>query len=108
MREIMRPSAACAEIAHLNIRPQFEILQGILRELLPEDISEEELHLTAFSIVGQCLFYHVADPIIRHLIEESEYTAWDIAKLARQVTDFTLAAIDARKAQPSRSMGAKR
>ena len=59
MREIMQPSAACAEIAQSNIRPQFEILQGILRELLP-NASDEELHLTAFSIVGQCLFYHVA------------------------------------------------
>ena len=96
------------EIAQSNIRPQFEILQGILRELLPADTSDEQLHLTAFSIVGQCLFYHVAGPIIRNLIDEREYSTWDVAKLAKQVTDFTLAAIDARVAQPTPTAGAKR
>jgi len=108
MREIMQPSSACAEVAHSNIRPQFEILQRILRELLPSDISDEELHHTAFSVVGQCLFYHVADPIIRNLIETSEYSTWDVAKLAKHVTDFTLAAIDVKIARSSRTNGAKR
>ncbi len=108
MREIMQPSSACAEIAQSNIRPQFEILQGILRELLPADTSEEELHLTAFSIVGQCLFYHVARPIVSNLIDEREYSAWDVEKLARHVTKVTLAAIDARAAQPRHSAGANR
>ena len=108
MREIMQPSSACAEIAQSNIRPQFEILQSILRELLPADMNDEELHLTAFSIVGQCLFYHVAGPIIRNLIDEREYSTWDVAKLAKHVTKFTLAAIDARIAQPKQAAGAKR
>src|SRR5262245_41162887 len=35
MRELSNPSAACAELAHSSIRPQFEILLQILRELLP-------------------------------------------------------------------------
>jgi AcrR family transcriptional regulator len=108
MREIMQPSSACAEIAQSNIRPQFEILQGILRELLPAETSEEELHLTAFSIVGQCLFYHVAGPIISNLIDEREYSTWGVSKLAEHVTKFTLASIDARSAQPKQSAGAKR
>lgn len=108
MREIMQPSHACAEVAQSNIRPQFEILQGILRELLPADTTDEELHLTAFSIVGQCLFYHVAGPIIRNLIYESEYSTWNVEKLARHVTKFTLAAIDAKIGQPKQAAGAKR
>ena len=70
MREIMQPSSACAEIAQSNIRPQFEILHSILREILPANVSDEERHLIGFSIVGQCLFYHVAGPIIRNLIDE--------------------------------------
>ncbi len=111
MREIMQPSSACAEIAQSNIRPQFEILQGILRELLPAGVSDEELHLTAFSIVGQCLFYHVASPIIRNLIDGREYASYDIGKLADHVTKFSLAAIDARVASKpvsSRTEGAQR
>jgi TetR/AcrR family transcriptional regulator, regulator of cefoperazone and chloramphenicol sensitivity len=108
MREIMQPSSACAEIAQSNIRPQFEILQSILRELLPADTSEEELHLMAFSIVGQCLFYHVANPIIRNLVDEAEYATYDIEKLAQHVTEFTLGAIDARVARASTAEGARR
>ncbi|MGD9637123.1 MAG: DUF1956 domain-containing protein, partial [Pirellulales bacterium] len=108
MREIMQPSSACVEIAQSNIRPQFEILQGILRELLPADTSDEELHLTSFSIVGQCLFYHVAGPIISNLIDQREYKTWDVAKLAQHVTKFTLAAIDAKCAPPKQAAGVKR
>ena len=108
MREILNPSEACAEIAQSNIRPQFEILQSILRELLRDDTSDEELHLMAFSIVGQCLFYHVANPIIRNLINESEYAGYDVDKLAAHVTEFSLSAIDARLKQSARAAEAKR
>jgi TetR/AcrR family transcriptional regulator, regulator of cefoperazone and chloramphenicol sensitivity len=108
MREIMQPSSACAEIAESNIRPQFEILQSILRELLPADVQQEELHLTAFSIVGQCLFYHVASPITRNLVSEDEHASYDIEKLAKHVTRFTLGAIDARAIQSSKAERARR
>lgn len=108
MREIMQPSSACAEIAQSNIRPQFEILHSILREILPANVSDEERHLIGFSIVGQCLFYHVAGPIISNLIDESEYSTYDVAKLAQHVTDFTLASLDARIAQTAKPAGAKR
>jgi AcrR family transcriptional regulator len=108
MREIMQPSSACAEIAQSNIRPQFEILHSILREILPANVSDEERHLIGFSIVGQCLFYHVAGPIISNLIDESEYSTYDVAKLAQHVTDFTLASLDARITQTAKPAGAKR
>ena len=68
MREMANPTAACAELVQSSIRPQFEILLGILRELLPPTSRREQLRLTAFSIVGQCLFYHFADPVIRNLL----------------------------------------
>jgi AcrR family transcriptional regulator len=107
MREIMQPSAACVEIAQSNIRPQFEILQTILRELLPADTSDEELHLMAFSIVGQCLFYHVADPIIRNLVDADEHATYHVDKLAAHVTKVSLGAIDARAARSIQSEGAR-
>jgi AcrR family transcriptional regulator len=92
MREMAHPSAACAELVQSSIRPQFEILLQILRELLA-DLSDEDLRLTAFSIVGQCLFYHFADPVIRNLLTGEEYTALDIEKLAKHITNFSLCSI---------------
>src|SRR5436190_19044457 len=81
MREMAHPTAACAELVQSSIRPQFEILLAILGELLPADISAEQLRLTAFSIVGQCLFYHFADPVVRNLLTAEEYSELDVAKL---------------------------
>ncbi len=93
MREMANPTAACAELVQSSIRPQFEILLQILRELMPSDASPEEFRLTAFSIVGQCLFYHFADPVIRNLLSAEEYRSLDIKALSRHITDFSLASI---------------
>ncbi|HEY3395177.1 MAG TPA: CerR family C-terminal domain-containing protein [Lacipirellulaceae bacterium] len=106
MREIGNPSAACAKLVQSSIRPQFEILLSILVELLPDAADAEKLRLMAFSIVGQCLFYHFADPVIRNLLSEEEYAALEIDRLADHITQFSLQAIKQR-ARSSRA-GAKR
>jgi AcrR family transcriptional regulator len=93
MREMAHPTAACAELVQSSIRPQFEILLAILRELLPAEVSAERLRLTAFSIVGQCLFYHFADPVVRNLLTSKEYSELDVAKLAQHILDFSLSSI---------------
>jgi AcrR family transcriptional regulator len=94
LREMANPTAACAELVQSSIRPQFEILLAILSELLPTDVSAEQLRLTAFSIVGQCLFYHFADPVVRNLLTTEEYSELDVTKLAQHVSGFSLASID--------------
>jgi AcrR family transcriptional regulator len=93
MREMANPTAACEELAQSSIRPQFEILLAILRELLPADATAEELRLTAFSIVGQCLFYHFADPVIRNLLNADDYASLDVQRLAKHISEFSLASI---------------
>jgi AcrR family transcriptional regulator len=102
MREIANPSAACAELVQSSIRPQFEILLTILHELLPGERDEEKLRLTAFSIVGQCLFYHFADPVIRNLLGPEQYDNLDIEKLAEHIGDFSLSALRQR-GRPTRA-----
>lgn len=93
MREMANPTEACAELVQSSIRPQFEILLEILRELVPSSTNQEQLRLIAFSIVGQCLFYHFADPVIRNLLSSDEYSALDIGRLARHISDFSLTSI---------------
>jgi AcrR family transcriptional regulator len=106
MREITNPSAACAELVQSSIRPEFEILLSILRELLPGQRDEEKLRLTAFSIVGQCLFYHFADPVIRNLLDSDQYNSLEVEKLAHFISDFSLSAIKQQN-RPKRA-GARR
>jgi TetR/AcrR family transcriptional regulator, regulator of cefoperazone and chloramphenicol sensitivity len=93
MREMANPTAACAELVQSSIRPQFEILLAILRELLPSDASAERLRLTGFSIVGQCLFYHLADPVVRNLLTAEQYSELDVSMIAQHILDFSLASI---------------
>jgi AcrR family transcriptional regulator len=103
MREIGNPSAACAELVQSSIRPQFEILLSILGELLPDETDTEKLRLTAFSVVGQCLFYHFADPVIRNLLNEEQYAALQIDNLADHITQFSLQALLKRSRQADAS-----
>jgi AcrR family transcriptional regulator len=95
MREMMQPSSACAELVQASIRPQFETLIAILRDLLPADTTDEQLHLTAFSVVGQCLFYHFADPVIRNLVDSAEYNGLGADKLAGHIAAFSQSALGA-------------
>ncbi len=94
MREMAHPTAACAELVQSSIRPQFEILLSILRDLLPADVSDDQLRLTAFSIVGQCVFYHFADPIVRNLLSDEQYSELSVSTLAQHVFDFSLNSIN--------------
>jgi AcrR family transcriptional regulator len=103
MREIANPTAACAELVQSSIRPQFEILIGILGELLPTVNDEKQLHLTAFSIVGQCLFYHFADPVVRNLLSEAEYDGLNVEKLAEHIASFSLTALKRRSTRAGAS-----
>lgn len=107
MREMANPTAACAELVQSSIRPQFEILLQIVRELLPPNTPPQELRLTAFSVVGQCLFYHFADPVTRNLLSAEDYAALDIDRLAKHITQFSLAAIE-RQSRGSHKLPAPR
>jgi AcrR family transcriptional regulator len=101
MREMMNPREACVELVQSSIRPQFEILQSILRELLPHEAREDKLHLLAFSIVGQCLFYHFAAPVIRNLVTGEEYASYSVEKLADHIVEFSLAAVEGVSRRPN-------
>jgi AcrR family transcriptional regulator len=93
LREMAQPTAACAELVRDYIRPHFELLLGILDELLPADVSIERRHLIAFSVIGQCIYYRVADPVISLLVASEEYDNLRPDSLAQHITRLTLAAL---------------
>ncbi len=95
LRELARPTEACAAVVEDYIRPMADTLRGILRDLLPNDMSEEQRWMIGFSIVGQVLFYYVHQPIIRLLIGPAGMQPMALDQLADHVTRFTLAAIGA-------------
>lgn len=95
LRELSHPTAACAELVREFIRPHFDVLLSILDELVPPETNEVERHQIGFSIVGQCLHYRVAQPIVRLLISPEEYEQYDAERLAEHISRWTLAALGA-------------
>jgi TetR/AcrR family transcriptional regulator, regulator of cefoperazone and chloramphenicol sensitivity len=95
MMELANPTPACAELVSQQIRPRAELLGAILRELLPE-VTSEKRNLVAHSIVGQCVFHRLAQPIVSLLVGEEEYRRYDADRLAEHIIDFSFAALGLR------------
>jgi TetR/AcrR family transcriptional regulator, regulator of cefoperazone and chloramphenicol sensitivity len=93
MREFMQPTAAVAELVQEFFRPHFNILLSVIGELVPQDTPEEERHRLAFSVIGQCLHYRVARPIVKLLVGPEEAATLTPEHLAQHVAEFSLAAM---------------
>lgn len=94
IREMIRPTHACAPLVEDFIRPQFNRLLGIIDEFVGGEVTPGERQQLAFSIVGQCLQYRVAGGFVSLLLEpESRETVLDIEALANQITRFSIAAL---------------
>ncbi len=106
MRELAHPTDVCAKFAHNFVRPNLEMLRGILREMLPPEVSARKVTLCALSVVGQVLHYRFARPIIRVLAGEEEFSHFDVETLCEHISEFSLAAVRSlaarhRKKEPS-------
>lgn len=94
LREIMRPTEACRSLVDDYFRPHFQTLVQIVEELLPDSTPRHQLEQTAFSIVGQCLFYRVSGEVVGLLVpQEGIEQHYQIAQLAEHISSFSLAAI---------------
>jgi AcrR family transcriptional regulator len=93
LRELSNPSPVGEDLVREFIRPVYEGLWAILRDVLPPDVSEEKLHLTAFSIVGQCMYHRLGRPVIRLLVGVEEQDSYSAEVLAEHITAFTLRAL---------------
>jgi len=94
MREVLHPTAACKALVKDHFRPDFDLLVGILREILPEETPAYKLHLIGFSILGQCLHYRVAGEVVAIMIDEQErHDHYSVPQLAEHIAEFSLAAL---------------
>ena len=96
LRELAQPTGACEEVVRSFIREQFALLQTIFGELVPDGLPELRRHLITFGIVGQCLHYRIAQPVIRLLVPPEEFATYQVRLLADHITDWTLAALGRR------------
>jgi AcrR family transcriptional regulator len=93
MRELTQPSEACLDLVRDYMQPKSRILGGILEELLPLGTPRRQQFLTAFSIMGQILFYGTHKSIVLLLLGDEDQPYEDTAALADHITHFTLRAL---------------
>ena len=91
--EMMEPTAAFNTIIEKMIRPSFLFLRDIVQELLGEDVPSEKVEKCALSIVGQCLYYRFANPVVRRILPEQTFDEKGLDELADHITEFSLSAL---------------
>ena len=92
-REMAEPTQALDTVVDQMIRPEAELLMAIVRDVLGPDAHPQRVWQCASSIIGQCLFYHHARPVIMRLNLEQTYTPEAIEELVDHIAQFSLAGL---------------
>ena len=92
-RELIEPTRALDVIVEEAIRPLSQELEMIIRELLGAEADDEMVRLSMLSVVSQCGFYHHSKAVISRLYPMQKFGSHDIERLARHITEFSLAAM---------------
>jgi AcrR family transcriptional regulator len=93
MREMVEPTSALDMIVDEGIRSLFEQLVEIVRLLMGEECSGEEVLECARSTISQCVFYLFGRSVISRMAPERKFDRVDIEKIAVHITTFTLCAL---------------
>ncbi len=92
-REMVEPTGVLDGLIETAYRPMSDRLRQIIRELGRDRLSEVEVRLCSRSILGQCLYYRFARPVISRLDPEDTFEPPDIERLADHITGFSVRGI---------------
>jgi AcrR family transcriptional regulator len=92
MREVTEPTPAFEMLVRESIRPRFEQLQAIMREIRP-GADLRRIDALCFSVIGQCLYYKTASRVMERLIGDDRRRALTGPYLADHIAEFSLAAL---------------
>ncbi len=91
MQEMMNPSPVLDQIVENFIKPNHMKLRSIVSALLPDNATEHQIRHHSFSVVGQCLHYKFARPVMERLYNDIEFTSEYADELAKHIADVSLA-----------------
>ncbi len=90
---MIEPTKALDELIAREVKPNSELLVGIVRELLgPAGKDPMLVRRAALSVVGQCVFYQHARAFVTRLFPNE---TMDVEGLTKHITRFSLAAMRA-------------
>lgn len=93
LREMLEPTGVLEAMVERFVRPRFDEMTAIVRELAPRGLSDLAVRMSATGIMAQCA--HIAHHrfIVSRLVPELAYTAEGVEKIADHITSFSLAAV---------------
>jgi len=94
-REMVAPTAALDELVATMYRPMNARLRRIVRDVGRGRLPPAVVRLCARSILGQCLYYRHARPVLARLNPAEIFGTASVERLAAHITRFSLAAIRA-------------
>jgi AcrR family transcriptional regulator len=95
--ELLDPTPAFGELLREVAGPQFDRLTDLVARLLGPRANAEDIALASFSVTGQWAFYLFGRAGIERLYADLVRDPALIDRLARQIGDFSLAALKARR-----------
>jgi len=99
VRELSDPSEALDWIVEAHVKPNKELLMSIVADLLGPNAKRETVGLCTISVIGQCLHYISARPILQRVAAEFISSVDSVEKLAAHITAFSLGGIKDLKGQ---------
>ena len=91
IQEMVNPSPILDTLVDTFIRPNHMKLRAIVAALLPDDATEQDIRHHCFSVIGQCLHYKFARPVMDRLYDDIEFTEDYVNALAEHITTVSLA-----------------
>jgi AcrR family transcriptional regulator len=88
-REVAEPTTALDQVVEEIIQPLQARLIEIVREFIPPAGRDDVVHLSAMSILGQCLYYYYARHILLRL-DTQKFGPENIERLAQHIIEFSL------------------
>ena len=91
--EMAEPTKALTVLIDKVYGSALKQLEAIVRKLVGQRAPITVVRQCLQSILGQCLYFHYARPAIQHIHPEQGFEPADIERLAKHITQFSLAGI---------------
>ncbi len=93
VREMAQPTASLSTLVETSIRPYFERTASLIAELMGRRKVDEQMQLCVFSVISQCIYYRVCQPVITRLKPSLQMNPETIDEISDHIIEFSLAAI---------------
>jgi AcrR family transcriptional regulator len=106
-KEMAEPTGAMDTMVDEQIKPHFAYIRQVMIELFPRKTDDETIRLCCNSVIGQCLFYHFAQPVTRRLFPQRIFGMKDAPDVAQHITRLTLTGITGLQKETKTKRGAR-